>query len=254
MSEFEFDAQKNQAKKAIKALSKVHLDRANDGALIEDNCIMIEVTTHTFKKIKHSPKPKAFRVECMPYENDIEICLVTKSDVQETEKLIQKNNIPYIKKVVNPQMLKTTYKQFEARRKLASSYDMFVFDDRIYHIMPDLFGKSILGTKKLVVPISMAGNLNSNLKNVLTQVYARPTDSQIHNVLIGNFDMKTDDLLKNYLKVVPKFVNFVSESWDTVNVVSLKAKDFPPLPIICNFPVEKKEKKTVAFQKKNGNK
>lgn len=35
----------------------------------------------------------------MPYESDIEICLVTKSDVQETEKLIQKNNIPYIKKV-----------------------------------------------------------------------------------------------------------------------------------------------------------
>ncbi|KAI9250633.1 ribosomal protein L1/ribosomal biogenesis protein [Sporodiniella umbellata] len=231
------DLQIKQAKKAISALYKNQAARTAKGDLtVEDNRILIQVTTHTIKRSKTFYKPKPIKLKVNPYFENMEVCLVIKGDVKETEELIKKNNIPYIKKVLNPNMLKTTYKQFEARRKLASSYDMFLFDDRIYHRVPDFLGKSILSTKKPVVPITTTGNLKSNVNNVLMNSFAKSAHGQVHVLDIGHFEMKESEILENYKLALPKFVDYVSESWDTVNIVALRSKHSPLLPIICKLP------------------
>lgn len=47
-----------------------------------------------------------------------------------------------ITKVIGISKLKAKYKQFEARRKLRDSYDLFVVDDRVVQMMPQLLGKT----------------------------------------------------------------------------------------------------------------
>ena len=47
-----------------------------------------------------------------------------------------------ITKVIGISKLKAKYKQFEARRKLRESYDLFVVDDRVVQMMPQLLGKT----------------------------------------------------------------------------------------------------------------
>jgi hypothetical protein len=44
--------------------------------------------------------------------------------------------------------LKTKYKAYEARRKLAASYDLFLCDDRVTHLLPKIIGKSFIASGK----------------------------------------------------------------------------------------------------------
>jgi hypothetical protein len=60
--------------------------------------------------------------------------------------------------VIGLAKLRANYKQFEAKRKLSSSYDLFLSDARILPILPRLLGKSFFKKKKSVFsfPLSLS--------------------------------------------------------------------------------------------------
>lgn len=55
--------------------------------------------------------------------------------------------------------MRKNYKSFEAKRKLAASYDLFVTDDRIVTFMPSLLGKAFYEKKRNPIPISLSKNI-----------------------------------------------------------------------------------------------
>ena len=65
-----------------------------------------------------------------------------------------------IAKVIGISKLKTKYKQFEARRRLRDSYDLFCCDDRVIEMMPALLGKTffkyVFSTPLLCVSLCVA--------------------------------------------------------------------------------------------------
>lgn len=44
--------------------------------------------------------------------------------------------------------LKTNYKSYELKRRLSQSYDVFLTDRRLYHMLPRLLGKKFFEKKK----------------------------------------------------------------------------------------------------------
>lgn len=83
-----------------------------------------------------------------PFADHIEICYITKDDEKTVEAKIKKESISEIKKVINIKNLESVYKSFEARRKLADSYDLFLVDNRVVQLMPTLLGKKFFEKNK----------------------------------------------------------------------------------------------------------
>lgn len=68
------------------------------------------------------------------------------------------------------QKLRDDFGQFEARRKLLNSYDIFLCDDRVSLLLPRLLGKPFIKSKRVPVPIRVG-------KSNLAQQVARARDS-----------------------------------------------------------------------------
>ena len=52
--------------------------------------------------------------------------------------------------VISLTKLRKNYKSYESKRQLADLYDVFICDDRIYHLLPKLLGKAFFAKKKWV--------------------------------------------------------------------------------------------------------
>ncbi|PHZ17511.1 ribosomal protein L1 [Rhizopus microsporus ATCC 52813] len=232
-----------EAKKAISALYKHQANKANNDLLEDetDSSISIQISTHAINKHKPKAKPKKITLKHSPYPSNIEICLITKSNPTEIEALIKKQNVPFIKKVITPLMLKTTYKTYESKRKLAASYDLFLADDRISHLVPELFGKSFLARNKIPIPVKMNGSLKNTVEKTLKCTFAKVNAGTVTSIKIGNFGMKQSEILENYEAAVPQLVEHIAVEWKNVNIIGLKSNGSPLLPIICILPEGKEE-------------
>ncbi|KAF2427777.1 ribosomal protein L1 [Tothia fuscella] len=103
------------------------------------------------------------------------ICLIT-ADPPETNRKVYKDLVkhrlfpedlkPRISKVVAVSKLKTKYKSFESKRQLVAEYDIFLADDRIINLLPQILGKTFYRqTAKRPVPVSLIGKSKDHGKN-----------------------------------------------------------------------------------------
>ena len=56
----------------------------------------------------------------------------------------------FVLQVISLTKLRKNYKSYESKRQLADLYDVFICDDRIYHLLPKLLGKAFFAKKKWV--------------------------------------------------------------------------------------------------------
>lgn len=112
---------------------------------LEDN-INLQISLHKIPK----SHPKKHVIPIPHSINDpsqCEICFIVKN-AKVTKKFLKDQNVPNIKKVIDIEHLRTKYKEYEARRKLLGSYDLFICDARILLLLPGLLGKTFIKAKK----------------------------------------------------------------------------------------------------------
>ncbi|KAG2213573.1 hypothetical protein INT46_002279 [Mucor plumbeus] len=241
-----------QAKKAIAALYKFNEKKADNDMLNneEDNAVYVEINTHKVMN-KAQSKQKQIKLPVSPYPETYEVCYFTKDDEKKTEE--KTKNSP-IKKVISLNSLKTVYKTYEAKRKLAASYDLFVVDDRVAPLIPSLLGKAFLSKNRMPASIKSTGSLKANVEKIL-----QSTNVKLHNglktrILIGNFAMSKEDLLKNYEAALPEIVKIAAHNWDQVELLGIQCEGSPLLPIYTSFPKEESKKVAAAAVKKEDKK
>ena len=80
-----------------------------------------------------------------------EVCLIVKADHRHYRELARDGKLPkQVKKVLDVQKLRGEFRQYEARRKLVHSYDLFLVDRRVMDKMPSLLGRDFFNKKKFV--------------------------------------------------------------------------------------------------------
>lgn len=80
-----------------------------------------------------------------------EACLIVKADHKHYRELLREGKLPsQIKKVLDVKKLRGVYRQYESRRKLVHSYDLFLVDKRVVDQMPSLLGREFFSKKKFV--------------------------------------------------------------------------------------------------------
>ena len=127
---------KSEIEKAVKALYKYHQQPKGEDSREEEKKSLFVETPFEYvwivlavKKLCH-PKVLPFKIPIPnPFRSDSclnnDVCLITENPAEKYEKLLASKGIKAISKVIDISQLKSTYKQFEARRLLCASYDYF---------------------------------------------------------------------------------------------------------------------------------
>ncbi|XP_033508077.1 uncharacterized protein [Nicotiana tomentosiformis] len=210
--------------------------------LPQDDFIYLNLT---LKKIPPKPRTNAFRI---PFPNPIhdpsssELCLIiddrpnSKLTSDAAKKIIKSQNIP-ISKVIKLSKLKTNYKPFEAKRKLCDSYDLFLVDRRIVHLLPNLLGKQFFKKKKLPLPLDLT---HKNWKEQVERAcgsglfYLRTGTCCVMRV--GKGSMESEQIVENVLEAIKGVVQVVPKKWDGVRSLHLRLSDSLALPLYQALP------------------
>lgn len=95
-----------------------------------------------------------------------DICVFTRDPSAQYEELLEKKGVkniakvwfylsdnPFTLQVIGVTKLRQHFKQYESKRKLAQSYDIYLADESILPMLPHLLGKAFMSTKKSVINV-----------------------------------------------------------------------------------------------------
>ncbi|XP_004231033.1 uncharacterized protein [Solanum lycopersicum] len=235
---------RSTVEKAVNALLKWKESKSKTEKpqlLPQDDFIYLNLT---LKKIPPKPRTNAFRI---PFPHPLhdassELCLIiddrpnSKLTSDAAKKIIKSQNIP-ITKVIKLSKLKTNYKPFEAKRKLCDSYDLFLVDRRIVHLLPKLLGKQFFKKKKLPLPLDLT---HKNWKEQVERAcgsglfYLRTGTCCM--MRIGKGSMDSAQIVDNAFEAIKGVVQVVPKKWGGVRSLHLRLSDSLALPLYQALP------------------
>ncbi|KAI7864705.1 ribosomal protein L1/ribosomal biogenesis protein [Spinellus fusiger] len=222
-----FDEQK--AKKAIQALYKVYNEKSSTDLLDAEPLIHIQLVT---KKAtgKKNIKFKRVPLKYSPIPDTADVCLITKKGADKWEEVLKEKNVSRVSKVIDIATLESTYKTFESRRKLAGSYEVFLVEDNVTHLMPNKLGSTFIKRNKMPYSIRLTETgVKEQVTKLLGSTFVRDSGSTSSSAKIGHLGMTEDQVLENLVLAVPAFVNAVAGQWENVLHISLIFQKLPPL-------------------------
>jgi ribosome biogenesis protein UTP30 len=170
------------------------------------------------------------------------VCVIVKDPQRTYKDLFEKHKPHPDYKVVGVGKLKTKYRRFEDRRNLCDAHDLFLVDDRVMEMMPQVLGKYFFQTKKkLPVPVKVAEKATEPAKPLVDAIgctVLRTPGGPSCGVKIGRCDMTADELFNNAKKVLPVVFKHFAGS-NAVKQVHVQATDAPALAVFeASGPVE----------------
>ncbi|KAK1316909.1 hypothetical protein QJS10_CPA05g00820 [Acorus calamus] len=205
----------------------------------------------TLKKIPTKARTNPFRVPLPhpvhPFDGSDEICLIVDDrprkktgggvgDPPSAKRKIEADGIP-VSKVLKLSKLRTDYKPFEARRKLCDSYDLFLADRRIVHLLPRLLGKAFFKKKKIPVPVDLSRkDWMERIKHCCVSALLYLRTGTCCSLKIGRTSQSREEIVENVIAAVEGAVPLVPKKWGNVRSLHLKMRESLALPIYQTVP------------------
>ncbi|NXF17291.1 RL1D1 protein, partial [Rhodinocichla rosea] len=229
-----------QVKKAVEALLAFSRSKAKGDALLLNESESVHLLVTVWKvpqvpKVIRIPLPHGIRPETA------DVCLFTKDEpnlsAEQTEnlykKLLLRNGIRSISRIISYKTLKKEYKMFEAKRRLLNSFDLFLSDDRIRRLLPSHLGKHFYEKKKAPLSVNLkAKDLAKELEKHI-QGTTLPVNNKgcCYTTRIGHTGMKVDEILENIIAAAKVIGNKLPKKWKNVKILHLKTLKSVALPI-----------------------
>ncbi|XP_051818904.1 ribosomal L1 domain-containing protein 1-like [Antechinus flavipes] len=235
---------KEQIKKATQTLWEYKKKKQNANTLLlnENENVFLMVTLWKIppngKEIK-IPLPHGIR------PNTKDVCLFTKDESnltsEQTEnfykQLLKKKGITSITEVIPYARLKHEYKPYEAKRRLLSSFDLFLADERIRRLLPSHIGKQFYRRKRVPLSVDLTTrNLSEHIDRIIQGTSLSVSNHGCCNTArVGHTGMSIDHLVENVIAVVDVLSEKLPEKWESVKMLHLKTEKSPSLPIFSSF-------------------
>uniref|UniRef100_A0A8C5JV29 Ribosomal L1 domain-containing protein 1 n=1 Tax=Junco hyemalis TaxID=40217 RepID=A0A8C5JV29_JUNHY len=229
-----------QVKKAVEALLAYSRSKAKGDALLLNEGESVHLLVTVWKvpqaaKLIRIPLPHGIRPETA------DVCLFTKDEpnlsAEQTENLYKKillrNGIRSISRIISYKTLKKEYKMFEAKRRLLNSFDLFLSDDRIRRLLPSHLGKHFYEKKKAPLSVNLkAKDLAKELEKHI-QGTTLPVNNKgcCYTMRIGHTGMKVDEILENIIAAAKVIGDKLPKKWKNVKILHLKTLKSVALPI-----------------------
>lgn len=140
----------------------------------------------------------------------------------------------YMIKIIGLSKLRKSYESFESKRRLCSSYDLFLSDDRIIPSLPKAIGKGIFNKKKkrpIPVRISNSKNWEQEICKGLSGTYLFLNRGTCVNVEVGRSNQTLENLVENVISVVEQVADLVPGKWSNVQGLFIRGAQSVALPI-----------------------
>ncbi|KAI9807462.1 MAG: hypothetical protein M1833_000207 [Piccolia ochrophora] len=238
-------------------------DDEKDDSVEEDDDVPIWLVLTTKKHITDKKKLKPSRIS-IPHplfaSPTTSICLITTDPQRPYKDLVADPSFPTdlrprITRVIAASKIRTKYKTYESRRQLLSQHDIFLADDRVVTLLPNLLGKTFYKiSSKRPIPVDLSGGTKARkaaataadgeksrakpveLANAITRalssalVYLSP--STCTSIRIGRASWPAEKVVENIEAVVPGLVQtFVPKQWRGVRGLHIKGPNTTALPL-----------------------
>ncbi|XP_060696094.1 ribosomal L1 domain-containing protein 1 [Hemiscyllium ocellatum] len=232
-----------QVAKAVKALQAYVKQSRNDAELFmnENENIMLNVTVW---KIPNQDQTVKINLPHGIRSDSAEVCLFTKDEPNMTAdqtkrfyiKLLSKHGIKNITQVIPYKTLKAEYKPYEAKRRLLSSFNLFLADDRIRRLLPSHLGKHFYTSKKAPLSVkltsrNLAKDLNKLIQGTILSVNKK---GSCYATVVAHTGMKPQEAVENVTAAVRVIAQKLPMQWKNVKVLHLKTPASIALPIYAS--------------------
>ncbi|KAK4260349.1 hypothetical protein QN277_003476 [Acacia crassicarpa] len=158
---------------------------------------------------------------------------LTKEDVQ---KKIKSENIP-VSKVIKLSKLQSTYRPFEAKRKLCGSHHMFFADKGVIPLLPRLLGKQFFKKKKIPVPVDLKHkNWKEQIERACSSAFLFLRTGTCSVVRVAKVSMERVEIVANVAAAINGIVELFPKGWGSVRSFHLKLLDSLALPLYQVIP------------------
>jgi len=239
-TETEVTVDKKQVKLALTALL-AHLQSKKSELKKKDELFEKEDTLWlllSFKKIPQvDSKPRKIPLP-HPINNEKEICLISKEPGKKVKELLQEKGVTNITKVISLVKLRKEYKTFQLKRQLFSTFDIFLCDDRVFHLASKTLGKEFIKRKKEPLPIRLTvTDIQGEIKKTLQSTLLRMGHGPCTAVKVGSISKQNEqELLENLLHAIKISASKVPGSWANIQCLHVKTSATCALPIYQSLP------------------
>lgn len=169
--------------------------------------------------------------------SETEVCLIVKDPQREFKDKIEAKGLKMVKKVIGVSKLKAKFKQYEAKRQLCSSYDLFLADDRVLPMLPHLIGKVFFEKKKQPLPVKLTrDNWDEQFKKIFNATPFYLAEGLCSTVKAGHTGMDRDHIVNNIVSALDKVSEILPKKWQGIQAVHIKTHDSIALPIFHSLP------------------
>ncbi|CAD6268912.1 unnamed protein product [Miscanthus lutarioriparius] len=169
--------------------------------------------------LRRVPASRSTRPRLLPLPHPVvghDVCVISddrpKSGSPSASDLLHASKLP-VSEVIPLSTLRTDYRPYESRRRLAASHALFVADRAILPLLPRVLGKAFYSTNKAPIGVDF------------TRVDGR-----------SRLDMEEEEIVDNVMAAVEAAVEKVPKMWANVRALHLKAVDSVALPIYQVVP------------------
>lgn len=168
---------------------------------------------------------------------ETEVCLIVKDPQREFKDKIEAMGIKSVKKVIGVSKLRAKFKQYEAKRQLCASYDLFLADDRVLPMLPHLLGKVFFQKKKQPLPVKLTqSNWDGQLKTIFNATPFYLAEGLCSTVKVGHTGMDRAHIASNIVSALDKVAGLLPKKWQGIQAIHIKTHDSIALPIYHALP------------------
>lgn len=213
---------------------------------LDETCIWLmlglgKMTGKATHKPIRLPIPHSFRASDPSSIVPSSICLITKDPQREWKDKIQEmigGESPLktrITKVIGISKLRQKFKQYEAKRQLCKSFDLFLADEALLPLLPKLLGKKFFSSKKLPVPVSLnkkdLTSLEDELNCAINSTYLHQTGGNCLGIRVGMANQSPSHLAENVRSILRELSSKLPGGISNIKTLHLKTPNSHSIPI-----------------------
>jgi ribosome biogenesis protein UTP30 len=202
--------------------------------LANESPITVEILLHKVPIAGNMKRKVISLAKPIRDKTSTEICVFVRDSKTAKEKLALAS-APNIKKVIALSKLRTHYNQYEARRLLAQSYDLFLCEDTILPDVCHQLGSSFLKIRKAPVPIKLSSRSAEKIAKIRDSTLFDLSPGVTQSYKIGDTGFTEEELVKNFAMSIDKVVKSLPLGWSNVKQIALIAAHCAPLPVYNNL-------------------
>jgi ribosome biogenesis protein UTP30 len=223
--------------KAVKSLLKYVHGKDQKAQLFEnDDFISLIITLNKIPEKAKNYKPMPVPLAHPLHDENIEVCFFVKDPIKQYKEMFEQVGVSP-KKILSPAKLKAKYNNFEARRKLLGSFDLFLCDEALSNTLPKYLGREFFKSKRYPVSIKISQtSIAKKYENILKCTFVTIPSGSCLNVRIARTTMTEQQVAENITQSINDVVAKLPKKWSNVRSISIKTSDSVALPIYNKLP------------------